>query len=307
MNRLSSEKSPYLLQHAENPVDWYPWGDDAFAAARREDKLVFLSVGYTTCHWCHVMAHESFEDAARRRRPQRALHLHQGGPRGAARRRPRLHGVRAGDDGRRRVADERVADAGPEAVLRRHVLPADRALGQARVRATCCSRWRGCGARSAARVERAAEGVDRTAGRDGRGRAGGRGARRRARSTARRGSSCRSYDSRNGGFGGAPKFPRPSELLFLLRGAPADRRRGSARRRRAHAARRWRPAGMRDHVGGGFHRYSVDARVAGAALREDALRPGAAGARVSRGRAGDGRSRSSSTWPRTRCATCSAT
>ncbi len=62
MNRLSHEKSPYLLQHAENPVDWYPWGEDAFARAAREDKLVFLSVGYSTCHWCHVMAHESFED-----------------------------------------------------------------------------------------------------------------------------------------------------------------------------------------------------------------------------------------------------
>ncbi len=61
-NRLSKEKSPYLLQHAENPVDWYPWSDEAFEKAREEDKPVFLSVGYSTCHWCHVMAHESFED-----------------------------------------------------------------------------------------------------------------------------------------------------------------------------------------------------------------------------------------------------
>ena len=60
-NRLSGETSPYLLQHAENPVDWYPWGDEAFAKAREEDKPVLLSVGYSTCHWCHVMAHESFE------------------------------------------------------------------------------------------------------------------------------------------------------------------------------------------------------------------------------------------------------
>jgi hypothetical protein len=63
-NRLFSEKSPYLLQHAYNPVRWYPWGEDAFATARKEDKPVFLSVGYSTCHWCHVMAHESFEDHA---------------------------------------------------------------------------------------------------------------------------------------------------------------------------------------------------------------------------------------------------
>jgi uncharacterized protein len=62
MNRLSKEKSPYLLQHAENPVDWYPWGKEAFEKARKENKPVFLSIGYATCHWCHVMAHESFED-----------------------------------------------------------------------------------------------------------------------------------------------------------------------------------------------------------------------------------------------------
>src|SRR3954454_3474181 len=63
-NRLASETSPYLLQHAENPVDWYPWGDEAFALAKATDRPVLLSVGYSACHWCHVMAHESFEDAA---------------------------------------------------------------------------------------------------------------------------------------------------------------------------------------------------------------------------------------------------
>ena len=61
-NRLVYEKSPYLLQHAQNPVDWYPWGDEAFEKARQEDKPVFLSIGYSTCHWCHVMERESFED-----------------------------------------------------------------------------------------------------------------------------------------------------------------------------------------------------------------------------------------------------
>jgi hypothetical protein len=62
VNRLADETSPYLRQHADNPVDWYPWGDEAFAAARRDDRPVLLSVGYSACHWCHVMAHESFED-----------------------------------------------------------------------------------------------------------------------------------------------------------------------------------------------------------------------------------------------------
>ena len=61
-NRLSRESSPYLRQHANNPVDWYPWGEEAFEKARREDKPLFLSIGYSSCHWCHVMERESFED-----------------------------------------------------------------------------------------------------------------------------------------------------------------------------------------------------------------------------------------------------
>src|SRR5258708_5027162 len=61
-NRLIQEKSPYLQQHAHNPVDWFPWGDEAFEKARREDKPIFLSIGYSACHWCHVMEHESFEN-----------------------------------------------------------------------------------------------------------------------------------------------------------------------------------------------------------------------------------------------------
>ena len=61
-NRLITETSPYLLQHADNPVDWYPWGEEALIKARTEDKPILLSIGYSACHWCHVMAHESFED-----------------------------------------------------------------------------------------------------------------------------------------------------------------------------------------------------------------------------------------------------
>jgi uncharacterized protein YyaL (SSP411 family) len=62
-NRLAHETSPYLLQHADNPVDWHPWGEEALTFARLEDKPILLSIGYSSCHWCHVMAHESFEDA----------------------------------------------------------------------------------------------------------------------------------------------------------------------------------------------------------------------------------------------------
>ncbi len=60
-NRLANSQSPYLLQHASNPVDWYPWGPEAFEKAKRENKPIFLSIGYSTCHWCHVMEHESFK------------------------------------------------------------------------------------------------------------------------------------------------------------------------------------------------------------------------------------------------------
>src|SRR6266542_5135681 len=62
-NRLAGETSPYLLQHRDNPADWYPWGDEALKRSRNEDKPILLSIGYAACHWCHVMAHESFEDA----------------------------------------------------------------------------------------------------------------------------------------------------------------------------------------------------------------------------------------------------
>jgi uncharacterized protein YyaL (SSP411 family) len=78
MNALSREKSPYLLQHAENPVNWLPWGDEAFARAKKEDKPVFLSIGYSTCHWCHVMAHESFESEEIAERPALAAQLSGG-------------------------------------------------------------------------------------------------------------------------------------------------------------------------------------------------------------------------------------
>ena len=97
-NRLAGETSPYLLQHAHNPVDWYPWGPEALAKAKAEDKPIFLSIGYAACHWCHVMERESFEDAATAARPERRLRRDQGRPRGAARPRPGLHGRRPGDD-----------------------------------------------------------------------------------------------------------------------------------------------------------------------------------------------------------------
>ena len=80
MNRLAQETSPYLLQHADNPVDWYPWGEEALSRARDEDRPILLSIGYAACHWCHVMEHESFEDASTAARDERALRQRQGRP-----------------------------------------------------------------------------------------------------------------------------------------------------------------------------------------------------------------------------------
>ena len=86
-NSLVHETSPYLLQHAHNPVNWLPWGAKAFELAREQKKPIFLSVGYSTCYWCHVMERESFENEEVGRDPQRALRVHQGRSRGTARRR----------------------------------------------------------------------------------------------------------------------------------------------------------------------------------------------------------------------------
>ena len=124
MNRLAESTSPYLLQHAENPVDWYPWGEEALARARDEDRPILLSIGYAACHWCHVMEHESFEDAETARADERALRQRQGRSRGAAGPRRDLHGRRRRADRARRLADDRLPHARRTAVLRRHVLPA---------------------------------------------------------------------------------------------------------------------------------------------------------------------------------------
>ena len=122
-NRLAGETSPYLLQHANNPVDWFPWGPDALARAKLLDRPIFLSIGYAACHWCHVMERESFEHEATARYLNDRLRVDQGRSRGAPRPRPAVHGRRPGDDRRRRLADVGLPDPGRPAVLRRHLLP----------------------------------------------------------------------------------------------------------------------------------------------------------------------------------------
>ncbi len=122
-NHLASESSPYLLQHAGNPVDWYPWGPEALGKARAEDKPIFLSIGYSACHWCHVMERESFEDES----TAAFLNEHFVSIKVDREERPDLDAVYMGAvqalTGQGRLAPERVAHAGRRPVLRGNLLP----------------------------------------------------------------------------------------------------------------------------------------------------------------------------------------
>ena len=257
-NRLASEKSPYLLQHAGNPVDWYPWGAEAFEAARREDKPIFLSVGYATCHWCHVMEHESFEDAAiarllnsrfvpvkvdREERPDvdRVYMLFVQATTGSGGWPMSVWltpGLQPFYGGTYFPPDGRYGRPGFAAVLeeisRAWEENRDGVLQSA---AKLTARIRGF-ASAEPRPRAEVPGPEALA------------------AAAREFEAA--FDSRRGGFGGAPKFPRPAELFFLLREYSRTGR-VSARDMVLQTLRAMAAGGMRDHVGGGFHRYSVDA------------------------------------------------
>ena len=262
-NRLAAETSPYLLQHAANPVHWWPWCDEAFAAAREQNKPVFLSIGYSTCHWCHVMAHESFEDARtaadlnehyiaikldREERPDvDQIYMHavtalagQGGwPLSVwldADRRPFWGGTyfpperRWGKPSFREVLEQlrRVWHERGEAVQRNaEQLCARLGLGEAQLSTADVS-----GAQPLAETlcQRALE-VLHT-----------------------------SFDARNGGFGGAPKFPRPAALALLLHVAARDRAEQRPAAMLSRTLEAMNHGGIRDHLGGGFMRYSTDER-----------------------------------------------
>jgi uncharacterized protein YyaL (SSP411 family) len=255
-NRLAAEKSPYLLQHANNPVDWYAWGEEAFARARLEDKPIFLSIGYSTCHWCHVMEHESFEDhevAAVLNREFVAIKVDR-------EERPDVDRVYMSF-----VQATTGAGGWPMSVwLTPELQPF---YGGTYFPPT--SRWQRPGfvdvlveIARAWKTERPKV-IESASSLTARLRDAERGApggevppasvldRTRAQFRA-------SHDARRGGFGGAPKFPRPSELLFLFR---EHARTGDADARdiALHTLRAMALGGMRDHIGGGFHRYSVDA------------------------------------------------
>jgi uncharacterized protein YyaL (SSP411 family) len=255
MNRLARERSPYLLQHAHNPVDWYPWSDEAFAKARSEDKPIFLSIGYSTCHWCHVMEHESFESDAIARVLNEEF-------------------VAIKVDREERPDVDRVymtfvqATTGSGGWPMSVWLTPDLKPFYGGTYFPPSSKWGRPGfvdiLQEIGRVWRTERGrvVESADALTVRLRSMEQSAPSAdvpdAAALERTVQQFRdAFDPRNGGFGDAPKFPRPSELLFLLReharvGAPQSAEM-VLRSLRAMAL-----GGMRDHIGGGFHRYSVD-------------------------------------------------
>ncbi len=256
-NRLLREKSPYLLQHAYNPVDWYPWGEEAFAKARAEDKPIFLSIGYSTCHWCHVMERESFENEAT------AEILNQ-------------HYVPIKVDREERPDVDRIymtyvqATTGgggwPMSVwltpelkpfLGGTYFPPDNRYGRPGFPAVLeyvAEKWKSDRARIIASSRQVIEEILRQTAIAPAARIAGKEALESCFSALRR-----SYDTRLGGFGGAPKFPRPVALNFLLRywGRTRNEEALEMVLRTLDAMAR---GGMHDQLGGGFHRYAVDAR-----------------------------------------------
>ena len=256
MNRLASEHSPYLLQHAANPVDWYPWGEEAFEKARHEDRPIFLSIGYSTCHWCHVMAHESFENpdiAAILNRDFVSIKVDR-------EERPDIDHVymtfvqATTGSGGWPMSVWLTPDLKP--FFGGTYFPPTAAWGRAgfpELLAEIARVWK---AERGDVVASAATIVERLSASQ----AGELGAQVPAVETLTQAVKqfASTFDERRGGFGAAPKFPRPSELYFLLR-EHARTGDDTAQHMVLRTLQAMAVGGMRDHIGGGFHRYSVDA------------------------------------------------
>ena len=260
-NRLADESSPYLLQHADNPVHWYPWGDEAFEAAREQDKPILLSVGYSACHWCHVMAHESFENE------EIAALMNEGfiSIKVDREERPDVDSVYM-------TATQALAGQGgwPMTVfMTADGQPFYAGPGFQRVLQSLQHSWQ----HDRARLLESAEGItERLRESTARANAGQPGDEITAELLEEGVANFRaSFDAEWGGFGGAPKFPSPGNLEFLLmhharvEGGPAqgtapDIDPTSALGMALHTLRRMAAGGMYDQLGGGFARYSVDAR-----------------------------------------------
>jgi uncharacterized protein YyaL (SSP411 family) len=273
-NRLAAEPSPYLRQHADNPVDWLPWGEEAFALARAGQKPIFLSIGYSTCHWCHVMAHESFENAEvaailnrdfvpvkldREERPDldrvymtyvQQTTGHGGWPMSVWLT-PDLKPFYGGtyfppEDRHGRPGFITVLNA----ITRHWQEKRDKILAGADEVVAALRRY-------------AAEGPPREVPEPGAVEASLPEAASEALTKAFQ-YFYEAHDANWGGFGGAPKFPRPSVLNFLFRAAalqgPATAVGQEMIKLAGFTLRKMAEGGLQDHVGGGFHRYSVDER-----------------------------------------------
>ena len=250
-NRLKNEKSPYLRQHAENPVDWYPWGEEAFEKARREDKPVFLSIGYATCHWCHVMAHESFEDEG----VAAILNAHYVPVKVDREERPDIDSVYMqaciaanGSGGWPLTA---ILTPEQEPFFIGTYFPKENRGGRMGLRfllGAIAEKWK------TGREELLHTAKEMTA-------------YLRQESEAAEPTDelpkkameqlMRSYDKEYGGFGWSTKFPSPHNLLFLMAYSAHS---GDRKPREAveHTLRQMLRGGIYDHFGGGFCRYSTD-------------------------------------------------
>ncbi|RMF69150.1 MAG: thioredoxin domain-containing protein [Calditrichaeota bacterium] len=254
-NRLVFEKSPYLLQHASNPVDWYPWGEEAFARAQAEDKPIFLSIGYSTCHWCHVMEHESFED------PEVARLMNETFVciKVDREERPDIDQIYMS------VCQAMTGSGGWPLTI---IMTPDRRPFFAGTYFPKVSRqnriglldlipkvhelWSTQRDKLLESAERVVEFLEQNASQPP-----GTELNDKLLNTAFHQLASR-FDPRNGGFGSAPKFPSPHNFTFLLR---YWHRTGDAQALHMveQTLQKMRLGGIFDHVGFGFHRYSTDA------------------------------------------------
>jgi uncharacterized protein len=258
-NRLIHEKSPYLLQHAHNPVDWYPWGKEAFDKAKKENKPIFLSVGYSTCHWCHVMEHESFENPS----ITKLMNDNFVNIKVDREERPDIDQVYM------TFVQATTGSGGwPMTVFLTPDLkpffggtyfpPRDKwgQPGLARVLNKVAEAWKSDRERitaSSDKIVSQLQGMIEVAG----------GGEKVSASVARKSYDqfASQSDAQFGGFGGAPKFPRPVTLNFLFDfyGTNRDSKEGKhALEMSIFTLRKMAEGGIHDHLGGGFHRYSTD-------------------------------------------------
>ena len=255
-NHLIRETSPYLLQHAYNPVQWYPWGEEAFEKSVREDKPIFLSVGYSTCHWCHVMERESFEDEA----TARFLNDHFIPIKVDREERPDLDQIY-------QLAHQMLAQRAGGWPLTVFLTPSqvpfyagtyfpkDARYGLPGFAGICeriAQVWR----EQRADIERQNGVLLRALAREATPAAGDGALDATPIEEAVR-TLMTSFDARHGGFGGAPKFPHPAELELFLRWH-AMHHDEHALHVVSHTLERMALGGINDQLGGGFARYSVD-------------------------------------------------